>query len=56
MRPGVKVGEGVGDGVGEGAGVGAVLIVGDGARVPVATGAHAVATNSATRSVLIELP
>jgi hypothetical protein len=57
MRPGVAVGEGVGDAVGDGDMVGVAVIIGDGAGVTVvATGAHAVATTSATIKSLTELP
>ena len=56
MRPGV--GEGVGDcdGVGEGDSVVSADTVGEGVGVTVTTGAHALATTSATRSPLTELP
>jgi hypothetical protein len=56
MRPGVGVGEGVGDGVGTEETVGAALRVGEGVVLTVATGPHALATMSATRSRLTELP
>jgi hypothetical protein len=56
MRPGVGVGDGVGDGVGEGKDVAAAVTIGEGVDVTVATGAHALATMSATMSFLTELP
>jgi len=58
MRPGVAVGDGVGvgDGAGDCATVGVALTAGEGVDVTVATGAHALATMSATRSPLMELP
>jgi hypothetical protein len=59
MRPGVAVGdaEAVGDGGGDGDCVGVGVIVGDGAGVAVVpTGAHEVATTSARRSRLMQLP
>jgi hypothetical protein len=53
----VGVGEAVGDAVRDGDMVGVAVIVGDGAGVTVvATGPHAVATNSATMNNLTELP
>jgi hypothetical protein len=58
MTPGVGVG--VGDGVGVGVGVsdsvGAAVTVGDVVDGAVATGAHALARMSATRSRVIRLP
>ena len=57
MSPGVGVGEAVGEGVGDGDRVGVAVSVGDGVGVTVApTGAHAVATTSATMNNLTELP
>jgi hypothetical protein len=55
---GVAVGDAdaVRDGVGEGDSVGVTMAVGDGDGVTVLTGAHAVATKSATRSRLMQLP
>ena len=53
---GVAVGDAVGDGVGEGDSVGVAVTVGDGDGVTVVTGAQAVATKSATRSLLMQLP
>jgi hypothetical protein len=56
MRPVVGLGDGVGEGGGDGESVGAALSVGEGVVVTVATDAHALATMSATRSRLTELP
>jgi len=60
MTPGVAVGVAVGEGVGVAVGVsdGVTIAdtVGDGVCRLVATGAHALATTSATRILLTQLP
>jgi hypothetical protein len=53
---GVAVGEGVAVPVGVSDGVTIVDTVGDGVCGLVATGAHALATTSATRSLITQLP
>jgi hypothetical protein len=60
MTPGVGLAVGVGDGVGVDVGVSEGVAVadtaGDGVCGLVASGAHALATTSATRSLLTRLP
>jgi len=60
MTPGVGVAVAVGDGVGVAVGVSEGVAtadtVGDGVCGIVATGAHALATTSATKSLLTQLP